>query len=1298
MYKVKFAFLVLLLYAGQPQAQITSIVGPTGSGDFGYSVTVLSNGNYVITDPYFNNGSITGAGAVYLYDGITHTLISTLKGSGNSDFVGIDGVIALPNGNFVVLSRSVDNGPIVDCGAITWVNGVTGLSGVVTPANSLFGTATDDSLGWIDNYGQILGGVVVFDNSSYAVLSPAWDNGSIVNAGAVTLLNGNSPTTGFISSGNSLVGSSPDDRVGSDGIFILDNNHFIVGSFHWDNGTIVDAGAITWCNGISLTGQLSSANSLVGTATGDFYDSNNVASQIPIDLRITKLANGNFVILTAYWDNLVAGISNAGAVTWGSNTLGLSGVISRDNSLTGSMDYEQEIASVVALTNGNYVVVTPIWHSGTGAVTWGNGTTGVTGIIDTTNSLVGSSEYTDQVGDGGVVALSNGNYVVNSPHWTREDGPYVGAVTWGNGTTGTTGKVTPANSLTGTTSLDFERCTVTPLSNGNYVVSTPRWDYGNTVDAGAITWGNGNTGITGEITSSRSLIEIFTNPDFGFQVTPLPNGNYVVCNPFWDNGPINEAGAVTWANGTTGIAGFVDSTNSLVGSHGSDWVGVGVGLGYSYVTVLNNGNYVISSPNWKNYLNNGVAQDAGAATWANGMTGITGPVNSNNSLVGTTTGDRVSFGVKALTNGNYVVESRLENIAASQSFGAVTWGNGNSGVTGFVTSSNSLVGGPGLDVVGGVQPLDNGNYLVGSHIFSGGPGTGKGSITWGNGMTGTAGIVSSDNSLVGSSPGDDVGEQVWSSNDHYVIQSSRYDNGNITDAGAVTLASAASGIAGVITSCNSIVGQIPNNGWNLKFAYSDLYGYLICGEAAHNVVYVLQLSPAAVAPSVSIVANPGNTICPGTNVTFTATPTNAGSTPGYQWKLNGSNVGTNGNTYGSDSLTTGATVTCVITSSLACANPPTGTSNEIVMTVTGAVAAANDSTSVQINGNGPVPLITSGSCHLIATLEARGANPIQGLVKAKVWSETTVPEDNGKPFVSRHYEITPLLNALNGTARITLYFTQQEFDDFNAHAGSTSDLPVDSGDTPGIAKLRIIKYPGVSDDYTGLPGSYSGTPVMIDPIDQEVVWSSSDSRWEVSFDVTGFSGFIVQTNVPALPLTLLEFKGRVVDREALLSWKTSDEVNTSSFDIERSTDGRSFAAVGNIAAISQPGINAYSFTDVNVGSLGIPVVYYRLKLIDIDGRFTYSNIITLVMDNKINVVFYPNPVMNNATLTITVNQPAYLQARIIDNVGSVVRQQQWNVGPGNTSLPVDLSKLSKGMYYLELKGEKVNERIQFVKL
>ena len=126
---------------------------------------------------------------------------------------------------------------------------------------------------------------------------------------------------------------------------------------------------------------------------------------------------------------------------------------------------------------------------------------------------------------------------------------------------------------------------------------------------------------------------------------------------------------------------------------------------------------------------------------------------------------------------------------------------------------------------------------------------------------------------------------------------------------------------------------------------------------------------STVAPSVSIAANPGNTICTGTNVTFTATPTNGGATPSYQWKLNGNNVGTNSNTYSNNALANGDVVTVVMTSSLGCASPTTATSTGITMTVTSAVAP-----SVSISAN-PGNTICAGTNVTFTATPTNGGTP-----------------------------------------------------------------------------------------------------------------------------------------------------------------------------------------------------------------------------------------------------------------------------------------------------------------------------------
>src|SRR5205814_973646 len=115
---------------------------------------------------------------------------------------------------------------------------------------------------------------------------------------------------------------------------------------------------------------------------------------------------------------------------------------------------------------------------------------------------------------------------------------------------------------------------VTPLTNGNYVVASSYWDNGSVKDTGAVTFGDGLTGVAGVVSAKNSLVGSKDKDEIGDNgVTSLENGNYVIPSPGWDNGNLVNAGAVTFANGNTGVAGVVSAKNSLVGSKESDSVG-----------------------------------------------------------------------------------------------------------------------------------------------------------------------------------------------------------------------------------------------------------------------------------------------------------------------------------------------------------------------------------------------------------------------------------------------------------------------------------------------------------------------------------------------------------------------------------------------------------------------------------------------------------------------------------------------------------------------------------------------------
>lgn len=222
------------------------------------------------------------------------------------------------------------------------------------------------------------------------------------------------------------------------------------------------------------------------------------------------------------------------------------------------------------------MVVSPLWDAGTpadvGAVTWGNGSMVFAGVVSPSNSLVGTTAD-DRVGSAGVTALSNGHYVVISPLFSASGFSIndQGAVTWANGNTGLSstglaGAVSQDNSLVGTRPTDrVGNAGVAALSNGNYVVGSFEWDgAGVLVNAGAATWASGGTGLSGLISSANSLIGTSANDFVGSNgITALSDGNYVVLSPSWND---LNVGAVTLARGATGLRGTIGPANSVQGT------------------------------------------------------------------------------------------------------------------------------------------------------------------------------------------------------------------------------------------------------------------------------------------------------------------------------------------------------------------------------------------------------------------------------------------------------------------------------------------------------------------------------------------------------------------------------------------------------------------------------------------------------------------------------------------------------------------------------------------------------------
>jgi hypothetical protein len=175
-------------------------------------------------------------------------------------------------------------------------------------------------------------------------------------------------------------------------------------------------------------------------------------------------------------------------------------------------------------------------------------------------------------------------------------------------------------------------------------------------------------------------------------------------------------------------------------------------------------------------------------------------------------------------------------------------------------------------------------------------------------------------------------------------------------------------------------------------------------------------------------------------------------------------------------------------------------------------------------------------------------------------------------------------------------------------------------------------------------------------------------------------------NQTTLPLHLISFNAAYRNQQTLLNWSAENEQNFDHFEIERSTDGINFSDVGMKAATGNANRTNYDLTDDLSAETG-NAFYYRLKMVDKDGRFSYSQVVLVKKDSKSikGVLINPNPVVSGiATVKMTASGKAVVELRIIDLSGRVLLKQTQNVYEGNNSITLNVQKLQPGIYTLQL--------------
>ncbi len=347
------------------------------------------------------------------------------------------------------------------------------------------------------------------------------------------------------------------------------------------------------------------------------------------------------------------------------------------------------------------------------------------------------------------------------------------------------------------------------------------------------------------------------------------------------------------------------------------------------------------------------------------------------------------------------------------------------------------------------------------------------------------------------------------------------------------------------------------------------------------------------------------------------------------------------------------------------------------------------------------------SCNLIAKVTPSGAVPVTGTISACVIIDGTVQYFNAEPYVQRHIDIEPVTNPNNATAAITLYFKDQEFVEFNNNRVGFPALPTVAGGAnadPNKSNLRVTQYHGVpiAPHNNGNPaaGYYSGNAgsgVLITP---SVNYNTTYNYWEVSFPVTGFSGFYVHTNLHfPLPISLTYFNGSKQATGHLLNWKIDCHSNAGvSMQLERSGDGRSFMIIHNVTTDTTRCLQPFSYLDTSP----VPGVnYYRLKITSPGGKVNYSNLVILINGAKgIELLSLdPNPVVDDYfNLTLSSAKAASLEINITTIEGRQVIRQRVSAQQGVNNYRMNAGKLAAGTYLLTVyTTDDKPKTIRFVK-
>jgi hypothetical protein len=176
-----------------------------------------------------------------------------------------------------------------------------------------------------------------------------------------------------------------------------------------------------------------------------------------------------------------------------------------------------------------------------------------------------------------------------------------------------------------------------------------------------------------------------------------------------------------------------------------------------------------------------------------------------------------------------------------------------------------------------------------------------------------------------------------------------------------------------------------------------------------------------------------------------------------------------------------------------------------------------------------------------------------------------------------------------------------------------------------------------------------------------------------------------------LPIELLSFTATPNNRQVDLAWQTATETNNNYFEVEKTINGTDweFVCKQNGAGNST---TMLSYTDVDKNPY-MGTSYYRLKQVDFDGQYTYSQIETVNFNGQSETIVYPNPNKGDFTVKMIAETAGNTTIKLFDNLGKILVSQENTTTKGVNFWNISTTDLPNGIYFLQIQN-KDNEVIK----